>query len=59
MRKGCKNEEWILPYREKRISIQVGSFDFPNFYQVDRAMVGESLGAMRVLNIDEECYFWI
>ena len=43
----------------KRISIQVGSFDFPNFYQVDRAMVGESLGAMRVLNIDEECYFWI
>ena len=34
-------------------------FDFPNFYQVDRTMVGESLGAMRVLNIDEECYFWI
>ena len=43
----------------KSTSIQVRSFDFPNFYQVDRTMVGESLGAMRVLNIDEECYFWI
>ena len=43
----------------KSISIQVGSFDFLNFYQVDRAMVGELLGAMRVLNIVEECYFWI
>ena len=42
MREGCRIGEVILPYREKSTSIQVDSFDFPNFCQVDRTMVGES-----------------
>ena len=36
MREGCRNGEVILPYREKSTSIQVESFDFPDFYHIDR-----------------------
>ena len=59
MREGWKNGEVILPYRENQLRFKLGLSISLIFYSIDRARVGGSLSAMRVLNIVEECYFWI
>ena len=59
MREGWKNGEVILPYGENQLRFKLSLSISLIFYSIDRARVGGMMGTIGVLNIVEECYFWI